>query len=200
MTPPVSDRTLRRYLAGALDPGRREEIEAALAASSALRERLGVLMATTVSMEASPWRLPPVGARGAWSLSSTVQAGAAMGDEEEGLVAGDYVELRFQPPEGHGEHRLALMRRSPLGEWEVLFPSGPSEERRVAALPHDTEGRVRLDVAVEAPGPLLLAVALLPPDVAIAWEAPEPARWAEVQAALDQGRVPVETLVFGKSG
>lgn len=200
MTPPVSDRTLRRYLAGALDPGRREEIEASLAASPALRERLGLLYATTLNLAPSPWRMPPLGARGAWTLESAVQSGAAMGGDEEGPVAGDYVEVRLLPPEGHGDYRLALMQRSPVGEWEVLYPSGPSEERRVAALPRDPDGKVRLDVAVDAPGALLLAVALLPPDVAIAWDAPEPARWAAVQEALDQGRVPVETLSFGKMG
>lgn len=194
MDAPVTDRTLRRYLAGAMDPGRREEIEAALAASPRLRERLTLLVATTVRDEPSAWRLPPPGARGQHALTPAVQTAAAMG--EDGFQDDDYVELRFQAPEGLSDHRLALLERGADGDWTVLYPQAPEEDRPLSAFSRETDGRVRLDVALSGAGPGRLAVALLPAELIIDWGAPEAERWIGLQDALSQGRLPVETAAL----
>ena len=178
----VTDRTLRRYLAGAMDPGRREELEAALAVSSTLRARLAGLVASTVSDEPSAWRVPPVGAPGPWSLSPMVQAGAAMSDED--AVAGDYVELRFQAPAALDAADVFVLERLADGDWEVLFPA--------SAFPREPDGRLRLDVVLNAGSTGRIAVALVPSDVSVAWSEPAPARWVELLTALGEGRVAIE--------
>lgn len=195
MDAPLSERTLRRYLAGALDPGRREEVEAALASSVALRERLALLVATTVREEPSEWRLPPAGARGPWAMQPAVQVGAMMGEDIPD--PDDYVELRFLPPTGCEDHRLMVLERGVDGEWDVLFPATPEEERTLSGLPREADGRVRLDI-VTSPG-RRLAVALAPADVQIDWTQAPPARWSALRAALAEGRVPVETATTSSS-
>lgn len=197
MDAPVSDRTLRRYLAGALDPGRREEVEAALAASPRLRERLALLMATTAREQPSAWRLPPVGAAGPWALSPSVQAGVAMG--EESLEAGDYVELRFQPPPGREDHRVVLLERGPDADWDVIFPLSRAEERALSSWRREDDGGVRVDVTLSRAGRVRLALVLLPPEVALAWDAPAERRWEPVLAALAEGRAPVATVELAPS-
>lgn len=197
MDAPVSDRTLRRYLAGALDPGRREEIEAALAASPRLGERLALLVATTVPEPASAWRLPPPGARGPWSLAPAAQLGAAMGEEAADLA--DWLELRFRAPEGCEAHRVIVLERAAGADWEVIFPTCADEELPLSALPREADGRVRLDLAPAAE-PRRVAVALLAPEIAIAWEGEPEARWAGLREALAEGRAPVETATLRAGG
>lgn len=194
MDAPVSERTLRRYLAGALDPGRREEVEAALSASPRLREQLALLVATTVREEPSDWRLPPAGARGPFALEPAVQPGAMMG--EDAPDEDDYVELRFGAPDALGAHRLFVLERGEDGEWEVLFPVAPEEERTLASLPRTTEGQIRLDIVPRRHAGLRLAVALVPADVTVAWALAAPARWDGLRAALAEGRVPVESATL----
>ena len=191
MDAPVTDRTLRRYLAGAMDPGRREEIEAALAASPRLRERLALLAATTLRDEPSAWRLPPPSARGLHRLTPDVQAAAAMG--EDGFQDDDYVEIRFQAPEELSDHRLALLERGADGDWSVLYPQSDQEDRPLSAFPREPDGRVRVDVALSGPGLSRLAIALIPTDIDIDWSVAPARRWLALQEALREGRVPVET-------
>lgn len=186
----VTDRTLRRYLAGAMDPGRREELEAALAVSPTLRARLAGLVASTVSDEPSAWRVPPVGAPGPWSLSPMVQAGAAMSDED--AVAGDYVELRFQAPAALDAADVFVLERLADGDWEVLFPASADERLPARAFPREPDGRLRLDVVLNAGSTGRIAVALVPSDVSVAWSEPAPARWVELLTALGEGRVAIE--------
>lgn len=193
----VTDRTLRRYLAGAMDPGRREEIEAALAVSPTLRARLAGLVATTVRDEPSAWRVPPVGAPSPWALSPSLTAGAAMSDEE--AAPGDYVELRFQAGDAHAEHRVFVLERLAAGDWEVLFPTAPDELLPVRDFPREPDGRLRLDVVLNPSSTGRIAVALVPADVHIGWDGPTGARWAGLCAALDEGRVPVESVSLRRS-
>ncbi len=195
MDAPLSDRTLRRYLAGALDPGRREEVEAALAASRSLRDRLAALSASTVREEPSGWRLPPVGARGPWALTPALQQGAMMGEDEPG--ADDYVELRFSPPEGLGSRRLVVLERGVDGEWEVIFPAAPEEERAIDSLPREPDGRIRLDIVVGEGG--RLAVALPPATLGVDWTKAPSERWDALREALERGEIPVETAALTRT-
>lgn len=192
----VTDRTLRRYLAGALDPGRREEIEAALAVSPALRARLAALVATTVRDEPSAWRVPPVGAQTPWSLRPDLSAGAAMG--EEAPAAGDYVELRFSASPEVRSYDVFVLERRADGDWEVLFPSTSDERLAAASFPREADGRLRLDVVLQPSSTGRFAVALVPPDVGVAWGEADP--WAALREALDQGRVPVEAATLARAG
>jgi len=193
MDAPVTDRTLRRYLAGAMDPGRREEIEAALAASPRLRERLALLVATTIRDEPSAWRVPPPGARGPFAIAPEVRTAVAMG--EDGFQDDDYIELRFLAPEGLAGHRLALLERGEGGDWTVLYPQSAEEDRPLSAFPREADGRVRMDVALGGPGLHRLAVAFVPEGMEIDWSAAPVARWAGLQEALSEGRIPVETAI-----
>lgn len=190
----VSDRTLRRYLAGALIPGRREEIEAALAISPTLRARLAALSATTVADEPSAWRVPPVGALGPWALRPSVAAGAAMSAED--AMDGDYVELRFQAQDALGDATVFVLERRPDGDWEVLFPASADERLPARAFPREPDGRLRLDVVLNAGSTGRIAVALVPADVPVSWTEPAPARWAGLQAALEEGRAAIEAVAI----
>lgn len=195
MDAPVTDRTLRQYLARALDPGRREEVEDALAQSRTLRDRLALLRATTVADEPSAWRVPPLGLAGPWGLHAGLSAGAAMGEDAPGV--GDYLELRFDVPPGLGHHRLVVIERGSDAEWTVLYPTCAAEERAARLLPRDATGRASVDVVVGEVGPQRLAVALIPDDVPVAWDRDGAARWAEVQAAIAAGRAPVQAVSLG---
>ena len=188
----ISDRTLRQHLARALDPGRREEVEAALAASADLRARLALLIATTTGPELSPWRLPPPGARMPWAIAADLSAGAAMGEEDS--LPGDYLELRYEVEEGQAEHRLVLLQRAQGQDWEVLFPAAPGEDRPLRAYPREADGRIRLDLAVADTGTGSLALAFIPPSWTVDWTLPPSARWMALQEALGRGALPVRTL------
>lgn len=193
MESPFTDLTLRRYLAGALDPARREELDAALAVDPSLAARLAQLEATTVGQELGAWRVPPPRALDrVWGLRGELRLAAAMGDAEEA----DYVELRVQVPPGLEAHRVALLAGE-AGAWEVLLPAAPEEDRPVSGWPREADGRLRLDLDA-ASASARLAVALLPPDVAIDWAGAS--RWGAVQRALEEGRVPVMSLAVRTPG
>ena len=184
----VSDTTLRRYLAGALTPARREEIDAVLRGSPALMARLATLSASTVGEELGAWRVPPPGARSLMQPALELRRAAAMGDEDA-----DYLELRLDIPEGAHAHRLALLAATD-GEWEVLLPERADEDRPLATWPREADGRLRLDLDIA--GLSRLAVAFLPPDLDIDWSDTD--RWAELRAGLAAGRVPVMSVRVGR--
>ncbi len=190
MDPFFGDRTLRRYLAGALEPPRAEEVEAALAADPALRERLALLRATTVQASLDPWRVPPPGLWLPGAPATEVRLALTLGEEPG---PGDLVELRVALPEGTEDHLVIVLNRAG-GDWTVWFPARPEEEIRAGELPREPDGRARLDLALEQGGRQRLALVLLPPELAVAWEEPEVARWEPVRDAVASGRAPVITL------
>jgi hypothetical protein len=190
---PVTDLLLRRYLAGALDPPDEALVAEALRGDAALQARLAGLLVAEIPAEAPTWRLPPPGARTPRPLAAGVRAGALM-DDDRAPAAGDFVELRLEVPPEALDHRVVVLARQE--GWEVIAPGSPEEVLTGADLPAEADGRRRLDLLLEGPGPWRFAAVLLPPGEVIAWQRPGPERWVEIQRALAEGRLAATTVSF----
>ncbi|MBX2804227.1 MAG: hypothetical protein KTR31_41585 [Myxococcales bacterium] len=182
-----SDRVLRQYIAEALDPPRFEEVSEALAASPALRERLALLLATTVQSSPHRWLLPPPGVRAPAVLGGAAMRGAVMDGDEA-----DWMELALQVPDDQLDHVVVVLEL--VDEWRVLAPVRVEEIVTAGALPsHPREaGHRRIDVT-PAPDATRVAVALVEhaPDLT----APDP--WADVRRRVAMGELLAVTFVVG---
>lgn len=185
----VTDLSLRRYLAGALEPPMQALVEAALRADPVLRARLDGLRLNAAPHD--PWRLPPPGAAATLGLGASARAGAVMD-----AAAADYIELRLSVPEEALTHQVLLLSRAPDG-WRVIAPESADEVFTAADLPAEPDGARRVDLSLEGDAPWRFGVVLLPPAVAIPWDAPPPERWSDIQARITLGELRVEAVQFG---
>jgi hypothetical protein len=180
----IPDRLLRQYLAGALEPPEQARIERALAGAPEIRERLALLLATSIDEPEAAWHVPPPSL--AVGLRST-SAPAAMMDAAGG---GGWLVVWLEAGDDRLDHRVLVLERAGAG-WEVVFPSSAEELVTVGALPREG-GRTRLDLD---PGAARrVAVVLVPPDLQIDFGIPADARWSGVQEGLRAGELPVVSL------
>ncbi|MEQ1564881.1 MAG: hypothetical protein ABMA64_04530 [Myxococcota bacterium] len=164
-------RTLRQYLALALDPPEHEQVERALAADPELLAQLALLIAETPPLPDRPaWAMPPpgiaAGLRGAAAPVAVMDADGPAG----------WWQVELEIPADHAEDWVVLLERAE-DVWEVVFPTGPSEVTRASELPRRGD-RARVDLHTVA---RRLAVVLVPPDL-VRWGDADP--WAEVRDRL----------------
>lgn len=176
----ISNRLLGQYLAGALEPPERRRVERALAERPEARSRLDALRALEHDEPRHPWIVPPP------SLPSALQATSAPAAVME-AGSGAWLVVRLAVADDQQDHVVVVLERT--GEaWEVVFPATAEERTTVGMLPREGE-QARLDLA-EIP-PRRIAVALVPPDVAIRFESGADERWSAVRAGLASGTIPV---------
>jgi hypothetical protein len=180
----IPDRILRQYLAGALEPPVQERVERALRREPGLRERLAVLLATSIPEPEADvgWLIPPPNLPR--SLRATTALAAVMGEQTEG-----WVEVWLEIPKAHLDDRVIVLERESTG-WRVVFPTEPAELVSARALPRDG-ARSRLDLDARSSR---IAVVLVAPDRPLDLTLPEPARWAELRACLEAGEVPITSI------
>ncbi len=195
----ISDDLLLAWLAGALEPGRSLEIQAEVAASPDLRVRLERLRALTAEDRplAPAWRLPPPGH--GQGLPALARAAAAL--SRPTVTAGG--RLRLSLPAGLDPQAIVLALWRGPDDWELLSPTGPDDLLRVADLPQEDD-RPWLDLRVrEVPRRQRFALAVAPADTVIDWSAPAATRFAALQQAMLEGRLPamsVEVQLEGGAG
>lgn len=182
MSSTFSDTRLRRYLAGALTPPRREEVEEALLRDPLLQARLAELRQDAPVEPVSPWRMPPVGLWSGKDMEVSAEPLYVMSGEGEP----ESVAIQVSLPEGSEADLFVLLERTADG-WEIILPTGPDDSFTAGELPRESDGRVRLDIEVQGRGPWRFAVLLVPPTIAVDWASEEP--WAAVQQALAEGRL-----------
>lgn len=179
----ITDRQLRQYIAEALDPPRREEVQDALAASSALRTRLDMLLATPVDLPSDGWILPPPRVWAPNVLAGQVVPGQVMERDAEG----GWLEVEFEVPPGR-EYDVVVVLERRHGRWDVLFPVSSDEVLRAGELPQVANGTRRLDVTVREQERVGVVLVPEPPD----FSAPDP--WEGVREAVAAGDLPVVTF------
>ena len=185
--PPLSDRLLLAWLAGALDPGRASEVAEDVAADPMLQARVAALGAQLADPPAAPsFRLPPPTRP---SFGMRRQLAIAMGDTT--LRPGDRFRLALDPPDD--AERIVVVLRRVTSDWSVVFPTDPDEVLPVGALPTE-DGSPILDLVVDRPGRQRWAVALPAASVAIDWTAPEATRWQALSAGIADGSIPVTSI------
>jgi hypothetical protein len=179
----VPDRTLRQYLAGALEPPDQEEVERELSASTVLRERLAVLLATSASApEPGPsWVLPPPQVHG--PLRAAAEPVATM-DATSDI---GWLVVRLEVPTERRNHRIVVLERR-SSEWEVLYPGPDDPPLRASDLPVEGD-RTRLDLSTEGRDPRRMAVVLVDREPAASGD-----RWEEVREALAAGEAVAVTF------
>ncbi|MEZ4238327.1 MAG: hypothetical protein R3F59_19680 [Myxococcota bacterium] len=179
----ISDRLLRQYLAGALEPPAQERIERALRDVDGLRERMAALLATSLPEPRASWVIPPPGApRG---LTATAEPAAFMGEPEAGWTV-----LWLDVDDAQLDARPVVLERAGA-DWEVVFPLTEDEVVPLRAL-HREGGRTRLDV--DTSRARRVAVVLVPSDRPLDLTLPDPERWAAVIASVQAGELPVVAL------
>lgn len=178
----ISDRLLGQYLAEALEPPERRRVERALSEVPGARERLERLRTTQLDEPADPWIVPPPG------LPSQLRAATAPAAVMDSTASAWWVVRLDASPEVE-DHTVVVLEREE-GAWSVVFPATSAERITVSALPHDEEGRVRLDLA--AGSPRRVAVAMVPPSLPIDFAASvSSTRWDHVKQAIRSGTIPV---------
>lgn len=189
-----TDRDLLAYLVDAVDPGAREEIEAALRGDAGLRFRLGELSRQVQAMTERPvdtWRIPPPGLpSGRERYRLTLDHLPVMGGER--LRAGDSFELVLDPVPDARRYHVVILFRTQQG-WQVVFPTEPDEMTRLDAIEPEADGTRRLVLeARPEPGRQWWAVALVPDHVPVEWDRDEP--WEAIREAITDGTVPVTSV------
>ena len=189
---PVTETELFGYLVGVLEPGRAEEVEAALAESPQLRAKLGEVGATvrmTAPMDRG-WQIPPPGIAGGrvgfgvGATPAVVMAGRAQ--------AGDRVQLWIEPVTN--EAMVVLLAEKANG-WRVMFPNDVEEVITLEELPTREDGARRIDVVLtEVEGPQRWAVALPSASTSVDWAASETSRWDELRRGIASGEVAVTAV------
>lgn len=164
--PYISDHWLARYLAGALDPGDAQDMQALLAVDAGLRQRAAALDAAAPGLPTPWWHLPSSNLAASSVAVATMSASAS-------------ASLTFEPPEGTDAYVVVLLEQADA--WVVTAPNRAEEVLRVGELPREPDGRVSVDVAANQ-----FALLLVPPDAAPDWSAEEP--WATAVAAVAAGR------------
>lgn len=176
----ISDRLLGQYLADALEPPERRRVERALDELPEARARLERFRAADLDEPTDPWIVPPP------SLPTPLQATPAPAAVMDTSASAWWV-VRLDVSEEHHGHVVVVLEREG-GSWEVVFPTSAAERTLVGALPREGD-QVRLDLA--AGGPRRVAVALVPPDIPIDFDADENERWSSVKHSIRAGAVPV---------
>lgn len=181
----TNDTTLYADLVGALEPGTAAELRAALAANPAAASRrrrfAEALDALLAEVDPPEWT-PALFALGG-QLELSTRSHAVMD-----LSATRTVPLHLPVEEALLEHHvLVLVQEAGEEAWSVELPRRPEEWLRLAELPRDADGGAVLDL-VRGARPRHFAIALLPPEVEIDWDASGPERWAGVRAAIADGR------------
>jgi len=190
----MNDNQLLRYLANALEPGHREEVEAQLMRSPELRVRLEAL-AREVDSRLAPrnrWRIPPPGVpSGRQTFSVASRRLAIMGRP---LAPGDLFEIAIAPVPLPESVWFAILSHGADG-WEVRFPDSEAEVVALSDIPADTDGQRRIQVRASGQtGRQWWAVALVPMDLAIDWTLAPEARWSPLIDGIADGTVGVTSL------
>lgn len=170
----VPDRTLRQYLAGALEPPDQEEVERELGSSPTLRDRLAVLMATTLAAPEASWVLPPPQVRGPLRAAAAPVATMDAGSDTGWLV------VRLDVPTERADHHLVVLERRGSA-WEVLYPGPDDPPLRASDLPLEG-GQRRLDLSTVGREPRRIGVVLTDREPAATDD-----RWEQVRDALAAG-------------
>lgn len=186
----IDDATLLLHHLGLLDPDEAAWLDERLALEPALRRRMAEAVARdpgAVELEPSPWRLPPP-ARSA-NLPPAAQLDGA------GLRAGGAFRLWMREPAEGGPWWVVVLRLGPAG-WQVVAPKRASARVGWEQLERERDGRVVPLLAATRGVRQRWAVALLPVETPVDWDAPEPQRWAPLRALLDEGALPVTSAVI----
>lgn len=191
----IPDRTLRQFLAGALEPPDQERVERALSADPDLRSRLALLLATTPAAPLG-WVVPPPGAPVRVPLVGAASPAPVM----DARSAPDWLVLRLDVPDALLDHRVVVLERAG-GVWTVAHPTTPDSWVAARVLPREN-GRVRLDLGGGQGSAGLagrVAVVLVAPPLAgeVAWDLEPEARWAAIRDALADGELPVAAFDVG---
>lgn len=190
----MTERRLLAWLAGALEPGEAADVAARVADDPHLDAQVRLLEAR---IEEGPprqrWSVPPPGISGGQRAFGVSYQPSAFSDGP--VRGGDAFRIRLEDP-GAPDRLVVVLLRGAAG-WAVLAPGGPDELLPLSELPRDGEGFTLDLIAPEGSGPWRWAVALPALDWEIDWTLPEPERWAGLQEAVVEGRVPVSSFEVG---
>ena len=185
----VTQADLLALVSGALEPGRRREVEREVQFDSDMRRRVTDLRTRLADAAPPPaWRIPPPGVRsGRGAFGVRAETAAVMGAAPR---PGDRSTLWLADLADAAERLVVVLHRTP-STWAVVFPTRSAEGVRLSELPRGPAGERRLDVVLrDDAGSQRWAVAL-PLASMIDWAVPEEARWTEIRAQLRSGLVPV---------
>lgn len=182
----VDDPLLIAWICDALPPPRMLEVADAVLADPMLQLRVTELRQ---ELEQPPkplrWAIPPPRVETGFSLRP-----AARLTLSRRLRPGGRFRVVLQPTEAQLSWHLVVLRWNE--GWSVRHPHAPEELTPASALPEEEDGRVLELAADPDAGTQRWAVALLPPEVPVAWTEEDP--WAALRDALLAGTVPVRAV------
>lgn len=188
MTWQFTNRELRAFYLGILDPWREAALRQAMADDPELRARCAAFAPKSDPPAIPPtpaWRIPPPGVVGRVPMALRAERVLQMS------AAVSPVLVTIGPVDDAGDRRLVLLQHLRT-RWEVRSPTCPEEDRRLLDIPADEHGNRTLILNVPSDEPSRWAVVLAPLEPV--WDQRPEDRWTAIQEGVDQGRIPVRSF------